>query len=352
MPNYRSLRIEVRGDMIKIPVWSILSCTKILQKFGLFEDYLDVWVWNTSNFLKRIVKKSDIVFCTSGGELGTLKVGSNLKKSIGAKYVANFRDPLEHTMVNGSTKPDGFHVTREHLLEKYLSNADLVITSSKSYASHLTKSYPFLSLRVSTNYFGYYSLANEVARSQNLKKQITVGYMGTMTAAQSPEILIEAFLKLPEDKQSSLRLMLIGNHADYPKFDKYRNHDRIDFIDLMPVKKLNKLISQEVDIGFVSLVDKFYGACIPSKIYEYINNELPMLAALPEGDARHIIEENRFGLVADFKNIDLLSKNLLRMADRIFLEKTRAALAIARPEWSLEVRIKELDAMLRKLEET
>jgi len=44
-----------------------------------------------------------------------------------------------------------------------------------------------------------------------------------------------------------------------------------------------------IDVGSVSLFNDYLGACVASKIYEYINLEIPIISALPLDDGKDII---------------------------------------------------------------
>ncbi len=41
-----------------------------------------------------------------------------------------------------------------------------------------------------------------------------------------------------------------------------------------------------VDVAFLSLSKEYFSACIPAKLYDYINIGLPILASLPDGEAK------------------------------------------------------------------
>ena len=57
-------------------------CT-LLEMIGIYEDYLDPWVKRAYKTIKDQVKKEDIIFATSGGELGMIKLATKLKEKTG-----------------------------------------------------------------------------------------------------------------------------------------------------------------------------------------------------------------------------------------------------------------------------
>ena len=122
-PNYENKTIICSENLIKIPYLN----NKIdlwFENFGIYEDYLDKWVRTSYRYLKDRIKKDDILFCTSGGELGMIKLGFLLKKSLGCKFVVNFHDPINYTTVNGlSRTPPVFAVKRDAFEAKYVPEA-------------------------------------------------------------------------------------------------------------------------------------------------------------------------------------------------------------------------------------
>ena len=48
-----------------------------------------------------------------------------------------------------------------------------------------------------------------------------------------------------------------------------------------------------MDIGFFSLADEKFAYATPTKLFDYINLELPILAAIPNGESKDIIKKNQ-----------------------------------------------------------
>ena len=110
----------------------------ILQRVGIYEDYLDPWVDSAFASLSLIVKKTDVIVATSGGELGMLKLAMKLHAKIGCTYIANLHDPIDYSVINGNRIDGKFHVSRESSIKKILSSADSIVTSSEKYKKYLT----------------------------------------------------------------------------------------------------------------------------------------------------------------------------------------------------------------------
>lgn len=86
-----------------------------------------------------------------------------------------------------------------------------------------------------------------------------------LTNVQKPEILYEALLKL---KTASIEIYFIGNidcNKKLKEIKKLKNTN-IKFIDFIPHGNYLKFMCENIDVGFVSLIKDYYGACVPSNI--------------------------------------------------------------------------------------
>lgn len=349
MPAYRSLKIKHSENIIQIPTLSLLRVTHQLQRIGLMEDYLDIWVQNAYYHLKSIIKNEDIIFATSGGDLGTLKLAVLLKNKIGCKIVFNFRDPLEYALCNGLKMDDKYHVSREKVEKKYIYQADLIVTSSNSYRDNILLKYNDLSTKIYTNYFGYVEPVKVQEQKVKYNNVLNICYMGTMTKAQKPEILIEAYNMLQDEYKKKIRLVFIGDYMNYTPFHNYLNNENIKFMPYMKHDELLRYMTNHIDVGFVSLTDDYYGACVPSKIYEYINLGLPMIGALPYGDGIDIINNNGYGKSVYYKEINKLSEIITLFTDKNFMENCKNSVINDKEMWSMKNQINKLNELLLDL---
>jgi hypothetical protein len=164
-----------------------------------------------------------------------------------------------------------------------------------------------------------------------------------MSCAQKPEMMLE-LLKYSD----RVRLFFVGDRSGYYPL-KNINDSRVEFIDYLPHDKFLNFMQKDMDIGFVSLSQNYFGACIPSKIYEYINLNLPMFGMLPKGDAQDIINKNGYGIAIDFDKPYLIDSALNKLIDRENIKKYRQNIAIDRSKWSFENRFKKVDKYIKYL---
>lgn len=344
-PDYSGRDGDVSESTIRLPYRkSRIRLDQILERLGLYEDYLDRWVDDNLALLKDRVGKEDYVFATSGGELGCIKLGSRLKDRVGCKFVVNLHDPVDYTRVSGRKINAIPHVGREGQERRYLANADLVITSSRSNQASLTEKYPEMAARIRCSYFGFITKAE--LREKAPSTGLTIVYGGTYDKNQSPELLAQAVQGL-----DNVEAHFVGNHAAYkPLYLARANQHNCKFINQLSYPDFLRYLTEHADMGFVSLASPYLGACVPSKMFEYINIGLPIFGALPAGDAVEIINHRGYGVACEFNDIRALREAILKIAaDKQLLKTYRQQILNDRDDWFMPGRMREVYEWLRDL---
>lgn len=314
--------------------------TKFFTRVNLFlynlrvlDDYLQPWAEKAFKTLKNRIQKDDIVLATSGGELGTLMLAQKLKETIGCHTVYNLHDPIDFTTIEGefsflsSVKMRG----RDKAEYRIFKSADAIVTSSRYYADALKKKYPELASVFSCHHFGYIEQF-EVSKSVRKKEGgINVVYGGNMGPLQGPEILMRLAAFFPE-----VTFTFVGDLV-------CRENNKPQNVVIKPkmsYKDYVDYLSQNADIGFFSLRGNVSKLCVPSKLYEYINVGIPILAAI-DGDARSIVNDNGFGVATDY-SVDCLKAGLEKLLLPGELERTRTNVSMEREKWFMGQTINEL----------
>ncbi|MFK2664792.1 glycosyltransferase [Bacteroides fragilis] len=256
--------------------------------------------------------------------------------------MVNYHDPLIYSRVNGIKIDAKFHVSRELSEMKYLSIADLIITSCETNKKSLTEKYPQLKRKIVNNYFGYieeFNLKNKVYTNK-----LRFAYGGRFGKLQSPEIFAKAFANY---SNTDIELFFVGNYKDYQPIKQYV--DKFVFIEQLPYEEYLDFLLHNVDVGLLSLSSTYLGACIPSKLYEYINLGLPMLGALPDGDAKNIINNKKYGIACSYNSIEEIRKAIDCFMDSKYLFSFRNAVLQDRNKWRMSYLSLELVDFLNNL---
>ena len=340
MPNYDSSELIIQDGFIRIPFKSLHYFQRLKEYLGFTEDYLDSWVRQAYQYLFPKLKPADVLFATASGELACLKLASQLKEETGVRYVANLHDPLSFSKINGRRFGSRPHASREHSEQCYLANADLIITCSATYHDALKNKYPHLAGRIINSYFGF--VHKEELRPKIPNNKLRIAYGGSFLSTQSPEILAQATADM-----DGIEIYYIGNHTNYKPLKPFR--DRCIFVNAMLNQDFNRYLMDHIDVGFVSLSKDYLGACVPSKIFEYLNLGLPILGALPNGDAKDIINKGPYGIANYYKDHEGIREAARRLRDEHFYKELRQKVIADRDSWAMESQIEEIMVPLKQM---
>lgn len=306
----------------------------LFTRAGIQEDYLSNWCKIVLEFIRKEIKpgKEDVFLATTVGELGMLHVGNAVKNMYGSKFYIHFHDPIKHAKVNG-LKYGQYplpYASREKYENEYVNNADKIFTCCDSFKEYLIKKYPGIEGKVQNYYFGWNSnLDTEMTESiHSYQKPFKVVYGGIFNWPQGPEILGKSLGGL-----KGFEVEYIGVWDRYKPVLK-QNANNIKCIKRMDKAEYVKYLSTEVDMGFVPLSRDYFSACVPAKLYEYINAGIPILATLPEGDARNIINDNGYGIAVGY-NVEELRRVALSLTKER-LEEYKLNILKDREKWRFD----------------
>lgn len=341
-PEYECRREKATHELLAFPVQkaSIKICGK-LQKMGIMEDSLDLWVKKCISRLSQLVTKNDLIFAVSGGELACIKIGAILKEKIGCRFAINFRDPIDGEMIHGEMLPGYIGVSRQKAVKHYVSRADAMITSCDTYRQYLCNCYPEKAKYIENHLCGYIEKIPSVEMRRG-HTPLRIVYAGATSCIQNTEILYHAL-------KGDSRVQLVFICADFKERKKYMTEPNVFCLPLMPHNEFLHYMQTNADIGFLSLTSAYAGNCLPSKLYEYINLGLPILASLPDGQAKNLIQERGYGIVCNDGDI-----SSLRDAVTLLLEPARYA-AFCRTineeheNWACENRIPQFVRIMKRV---
>lgn len=347
-PNYTSKKsiIDRENKMLLFP-FSLKKHyqNSLLEKVGLKEDYYDEWIRNALAELKNIITSDDVLFCVSGGEMGSIILGSKLKTLTGCMFIANFHDPvLNATVFNKKVRLKGsrlFHINRDPLEKKYLSNADYLYTSSDVYKASLQEKYPALKEKIRNSYFGYiHEYCPAKSYDKLVNKPVKIGYGGSMGAEQSPEILAKAV-----ETMKGVEAYFFGDVSNNTYLNKPRKN--VVVVNYMPHDAYLDFMHEYIDLSFFSLDGDLSTLCVPSKLYEYVNLGIPMVAAV-KGDAADIVTMHRFGISCKYTP-ESVRHAIDQLMNKEKYENARQAILQEKYKWSMNFQSRELICQIAQL---
>lgn len=140
-------------------------------------------------------------------------------------------------------------------------------------------------------------------------------YAGIIGIAQGLEIILEAAVKLKDNER--LKFVLLGNGPEKERLVAIKSQyglKNVIFIDFVPKSEMPFVLSS-VNTTIIPLkkLDIFKGA-IPSKIFESLSMEVPILLGV-DGEARELfIEQGKCGLYFEPENVNSLSEKILEIS--------------------------------------
>lgn len=277
-------------------------------------DARKFWVKPSVKKLTKYIKENAIdVVITTGPPHSLHLIGLELKKTLGVKWVADFRDPW--------TDIDYFHQlpltqkakAKHHQLEQeVLQHADATLVVGKT----MKKNYEKYSTNIHVLTNGYDS--EEVTVETTLDKKFSITHIGLMNADRNPKIVWEALHELSIENAEfaeDLEIKLIGKIAkeveeELAKY-QFKNSTKIPYVPHNKVKEYQR--SSQVLLLAVNKVPSAKGI-ITGKIFEYLQAKRPILAVGPEdGDLAEILNKTNAGSIVDFNDKTRVKKEIKQL---------------------------------------
>ena len=321
---------EVLVHRVAQPVVANVSSLqrRIERWFGRQSTFGKWWIPAAVELGSTVGQEAELIFATmSPFESG--EAARQLSERLRLPWVADLRDPwaLDDSILYPSKLHRRLDMVR---MEEVLSSASLIIMNTNAACRAVQKAFPSLrnkSVIAITNGFDRTDFACDVSLRQDAKFRIVhSGTMLTDTGLQlrrrslyrllggaekgvdiitrSPKFLLEAvdfWSKRCSDVKNNVELIFVGNTTE---------EDRAA-VTSSPVSDLIRLpgfLSHRESLAMIRTADLLFlpmhnlppGAdckSVPGKTYEYMASGRPILAAVPDGDARQFLTECGTGLV-------------------------------------------------------
>ncbi|MBT0812616.1 glycosyltransferase [Litoribacter ruber] len=343
-----SLLKEIPRDLevLKFPIWEpygifrklkggkIKDPSKILEKGekGLFDklsiwmranllipDPRRFWVKPSVEYLSDILEKNKIeTVITTGPPHSLHLIGRNLKRKLGVRWVADFRDPWSSWEFL-DTLPMTPLVRKQHeeLERSVLKEADRVLTISPTFQEEISKIYP-RSIDLITNGFDQADLPAQFAAAPEVSKGLKIVYTGIIDAIRDPLPFLKALRQAFEGTAVPVEMTFVGKVSDkvihFIESDEWlANH--VHFAGYVSHEEVFGFYEQANLLLLILTKTKNAKGNIPGKIFEYMATERPVLAlGDPAGDSAQILQAAQAGKVFAHKQVDEIKSFLLRYA--------------------------------------
>ena len=321
-----------------------------LYLLGLFPCYFLNWAWNVWRKRDEIFNERGLVFAVYP-VFSDLVIGYFISIKKNMPLLIDFRDDFSGVMTRGWRRL--FQPFYRYYEKKIVHSAQVITVTTEALKQDILSRYNISSDRVVV----VNNIVPTIARKRDINLPdtlpLSVIYAGAMSKVQEPEILLKAYHYLCQEDanwQNRLNVDLYGPASPYFSM-KIRSHigEGCNFGGFLPQEEISAQISSS-DIGFLSLSDPIYAYATPTKLFDYIESGVPIVACLPEGAARSMILDLEIGLVAEVGDVIGLADCLRRMVEDDQLRlRFRRQMANVRERFRPEIQVKIWKDLLLEL---
>lgn len=279
------------------------------------------------------VKEQDIdaLFGYSTPMQGVLcaKVAQKLSKKYGRKvpFVYNLQDIFPDSLVNARMTKKGSLIWKiGRKIEDYTYRAaDRIIVISEDFKKNIMeKGVPENKIVVIPNWGdtdGIYPVernSNILFDKYNLdREKFYICYCGTIGYSQNLGLLLDVAKEI-KGEQQDVRFVVIGDGAAKPDFEKRIKDESIDNVIVLPFQPYENMACAFSlgDVGLVICKPGVGGAAVPSKTWNIMAAEKPILASFDRKNGLSaLIEAVGCGVVADAGNKEELIEAIRGLVD-------------------------------------
>jgi glycosyltransferase involved in cell wall biosynthesis len=249
----------------------------------------------------------DTVLTTSPPHSSQL-IGLQLKKKLGVRWIADFRDPWTDIYYYHNLGHSRFSAGLDQQLEKLvLNNADHVLTIGPGLKNLFLNKYRGISeQRISVITNGYDAEDFIPSPFKSDPGTFTVTYTGTMSDNYQPEVFFRAFKSVMDKKpEIDFRLRLIGVFSagimDILEKTGVRAHTEL----IPPVSHHEAITHMQRSNALLLVIPKYPDdhLILTGKLFEYLAAGRPIICIGPaDGDAAAIIDECTAGKTFERKD--------------------------------------------------
>ena len=259
---------------------------------GMIPDAFKGWIKPAISTCKKIVQDFGVIYAVVPPVTNAV-VAAYISQHNQLPLVIDFRDNV-------------FNLSKD-----IAQKAHAIIASTPQSLTEMIQFYQINNqIRRLVAYNGFLENYGDVAFSQNENKKnnqrIKIIYTGLLNYAQDPAILARCIKRLSKERidiEQKLEIDYYGPENYYTKiFLKPFLSQITKFKGYVPFSHALLAISK-ADLGYTSLRYKSKSYCIPSKVFQYINMGLPLIATGPDGALKELINNYRIGVFSEFGDL-------------------------------------------------
>ncbi len=294
---------------------SFVEKTLLWVRGNLFiPDARFLWVKPSVKYLSKYIQENNIdTIVTSGPPHSLHLIGLQLKKDLGVKWFADFRDPWTtigyHKALKLSSYANKKHITLE---KEVLNSADTIIVTSKTTKTEF-EAITSKPIEVITNGYDV-----EKIEKQTLDENFTLAHIGSFLSERNPRILWQTLKELVSgnaDFKNDFRLKLIGATSQevLDTISEFKLNDYVQNLGYVSHQEAVEHQRKSQVLLLIEINSTATKSIIPGKLFEYMVSERPIIAIGPEGsDFAEIITATNTGVFFTYDEKEKLKALLLK----------------------------------------
>ena len=306
------------------------SFMKLLRDWLFIPDDRCGWIPFASLKGRRLIRKHrpDAILTTSYPNSAHV-AGLILKKWTGIPWAADFRDAWTQNPIFFHP-PTPLHRLLQKRLEKaVIHNADLILTVSEPITDHFRRLAPSKKGKIVTLTNGYDEGDFTNLESHHTKK-FTLVYTGTLYGPATPKPLFLALKEILKEHPSwrgTIEILFYSALED----TILKSIRKLGIEDVVHVKGLcpyEESLQHQMDASALLLFlasGQNAEVTVTQKVFEYLRSGRPILAMIPEGACRNLLEKFNEPYISDPGDVRGIKINLKKMYE----EWERGALSAA-----------------------
>ncbi len=263
------------------------------------------WTWANTAIIagKRLLRERGIsIVLTTAPPFSSFVVGKALQNA-GAKWIADFRDPLAYTQRLSSDAARVYQQQR-NIVRDTLENADAITLAASSFQSIYFDM--FGKRGVDPVFIPTGMDTDLVPAVDDVMQRPYLVFAGEYLSDYDTSFLeaFECAVKQPEVERTGIKLLIVGTlelnrTRVMPLIDKLKLQGHVEFVDQSPQREVYKLL-KGAHAGVVIPGARAYWWTTFAKMTDCIGMRKPVVAVVPDpSEARTALTRSRLGVFLD-----------------------------------------------------
>jgi glycosyltransferase involved in cell wall biosynthesis len=253
------------------------------------------WIPLAIKMGKEIIEKEgiDLIYVSCPPHSSSL-IAARLKKITGVPFVLDLRDAWTLNPYAGQYFLSLLNKRDEKLENNVFQSADSIIAATEGIKDDYSAKYPSAKIITLLNGFDQ----DDIPSSTLPFKKFTIAYTGFFYGARSPDLLFAALAKIIQRKlipEHDIQFLWAGRDAPFVHnlADHYQIQNIVNYIGIVSKKEADALLYKSHLLFFVigSTEEKSQNTTLTGKIFPYLASGTPILAVLPDGSAKKLLEK-------------------------------------------------------------